>query len=86
MRGPDTDKLVLEERDRIVAYLTREKRDLLANGIDHGRHLPQMPLEPSNDEHAVYIERIQAATYIHRFHMDELAREIEAGKHVPDGE
>lgn len=86
MRGPETDKLVLQERDRIVAYLNEGKVAALAWAIDHGRHLPRMPLEPADDEGAVYIERSQATTYLRSFRKDELASEIEAGKHVPDGE
>lgn len=80
MRGPDTDKLVLVERDRIVAYLNENKA--LAWAINHGRHLPWTPLEPADDEGAVYIERSQATTYLRRLGKDELASEIEAGKHV----
>ncbi len=86
MRTSETDRLVLQERDRIVAYLNEGEVPAHAWAIDHGRHLPRMPLEPSDDEHAVYIERGQATTYLRSFRKDELASEIEAGKHVPDGE
>lgn len=81
MRGPDTDKLVLAERDRIVAYLNESNVPALAWAIDHGRHLPRMPLEPANDEGAVYTERGQAATYLRHFHKDGLAGSIEKGKY-----
>ncbi len=85
MRGPDTDRLVLEERGRIVAYLATTHVAGHAYAIDNGRHLPYPPLEPGNDEHAVLMERGQAAAYLRRALEDKLASDIEAGKHVPDG-
>lgn len=85
MRGPDTDKLVLQERERIVAYVRRERPNL-AFGFHTGDHLPRMPLEPSSDEQAVYTERSQAARHLRLYGQNELASEIAAGKHLPDGE
>lgn len=85
MRGPDTDRLVLQERARIVAYARRERPNL-AFGFHTGDHLPRMPLEPSSDEHACQLERSQAAAHLRTYGQPELASEIEAGKHVPDGE
>lgn len=84
MRGPDTDKLVLQERERIRTYLRKGGSVGSAGAIDFGRHLPYPPLEPSNDEHAVLMERGQAAAYLREYGLPDVAREIEAGKHVPD--
>ena len=81
MRTTNTDKLVLQERDRIVAYVRRERPNL-AFGFHTGDHLPRMPLEPSSDEHAVYIERSQAVAHLHTYGQPELASEIEAEKHI----
>ncbi len=85
MRGPDTDKLVLQERDRIVAYL---QGDMLVFGynIDHGAHLSRMPTEPLNDAQAVLNERNAAIRYLRDNHQWKAVSEIEAGKHAADGE
>lgn len=85
MRTSETDKLVLQERERIGAYLRKEGAVGSAFAINSGKHLPYPPVEPRNDEHAVRMERAQAIAYLCEYGLRGVAVAIEHGKHVPDG-